>query len=132
MVGPHQGLGGFVPDCDPRHTGNVAKKEKDMNCKPGDLAMIICDEESCTMNIGRIVRVHGPLALIENYQCWPIVPIHSDPIMVREGSELKLWHNVKLEDGICHVDTWLKPIPPVTGQELDELINFREAEEISA
>ena len=84
------------------------------------------------MNIGRIVRVHGPLAIIENYQCWPIVPIHSDPIMVREGAELKLWHNVKLEDDICHVDVWLKPIPPMTDKELHELINFKEAEEISA
>jgi hypothetical protein len=132
MVGPHQGLGGFVPDCGPRHTGAVAKQEKLMNCKPGDLAMIIGDEESCIMNIGRIVRVHGPLAIIENYQCWPIVPIHSDPIMVREGSDLKLWHNVKLDDDICHVDAWLKPIPPMTDEELHELINFREPEEVSA
>ena len=116
----------------PADIGIVAKQEKVMNCKPGDLAMIIGDEESCIMNIGRIVRVHGPLAIIENYQCWPIVPIHSDPIMVREGSDLKLWHNVKLEDDICHVDAWLKPIPPMTDKELNELINFREAEEISA
>ena len=27
---PPQGLGGFVPECGPRHTGNVAKQEIDM------------------------------------------------------------------------------------------------------
>ena len=35
-----------------------------MNCKPGDLAMIIGDEESCIMNIGRIVHVYEPLTII--------------------------------------------------------------------
>jgi hypothetical protein len=30
------------------------------------------------------------------------------------------------------VDAWLKPIPPMTDKELNELINLREAEEISA
>ena len=102
-----------------------------MNCKPGDLAMIIGDEESCIMNIGRIVRVHGPLAIIENYQCWPIVPIHSDPIMVREGTELKLWHNVTLEDDICHVDAWLKPIPSFSNEEINDSVALRHAEEVS-
>jgi len=52
--------------------------------------------------------------------------------MVREGAELKLWHNITLEDGICHVDEWLKPIPPMTDEELHELINYREPEEVSA
>ena len=115
----------------PADTGIVAKQEKVMNCKPGDLAMIIGDEESCIMNIGRIVRVHGPLAIIENYQCWPIVPIHSDPIMVREGTELKLWHNVTLVDDICHVDAWLKPIPSLSDEEINDSVTLRHAEEVS-
>jgi hypothetical protein len=27
MASPHYGLGGFVPDCGPRHKGDVAKQE---------------------------------------------------------------------------------------------------------
>jgi hypothetical protein len=102
-----------------------------MNCKPGDLAMIIGDEESCIMNIGRIVHVYEPLTIIENQQCWSIVPIHPDPIMVREGNKLQLWHNVTLEDRICHVDAWLKPIPPLNGAELNE-VNLVQPEETFA
>jgi hypothetical protein len=96
-----------------------------MNCKPGDFAMIIGDEESCIMNIGRVVEVHGPLTEIEGKDCWGIVPIHPEPIMVREGDKLSLWHNITLEDGICHVDAWLKPLPPMTQEEKDELIDYK-------
>ncbi len=81
-----------------------------MNCKPGDLARIIKDEESCALNIGRIVRVHGPLTVIEGHLCWLIVPLHPDPILVRFGTEIESWHNITLEDGICHIDAWLMPL----------------------
>lgn len=100
-----------------------------MNCKPGDLAMIIGDEESCIMNIGRIVEVHGPMTEIEGKDCWGIVPIHPEPIMVREGTELSLRRNVTLKDGICHVDAWLKPLPPMTQEEKEQLINVKLTEE---
>jgi hypothetical protein len=52
--------GGFVPDCDPRHQGNVAKQENHMrklNCRPGDLAIVI--EAINPINIGAIVKVIG-------------------------------------------------------------------------
>ena len=75
-----------------------------MNCKPGDLAMIIGDEESCIMNIGRIVEVHGPMTQIEGKDCWGIVPLHPEPIMVREGTE---WHMSRMATGTLTV--WPSP-----------------------
>jgi hypothetical protein len=100
-----------------------------MNCKPGDLAMIIGDETPCIANIGRIVKVHGPLTVIEGHQCWGIVPLHPDPIIVREGTEIRAWHNVTLEDGICHLDAWLKPLPPMSEEEVQALIQDKGKEE---
>ena len=78
-----------------------------MNCKPSDLAMII---RGCSLHIGRIVRVHGPLTVIEGHQCWPVVPLHTEPIFVRFGTEIKVMQNITLEDGICHIDAWLMPL----------------------
>jgi hypothetical protein len=113
----------------PAIEAKTLNRRNTMNCKPGDLAMIIGDEESCIMNIGRIVEVHGPMTQIEGKDCWGIVPIHPEPIMVREGTELSLWRNVTLADGICHVDAWLKPLPPMTEEEKEQLVNFKLAKE---
>ena len=57
-----------------------------MNCKPSDLAMII---RGCSLHIGRL---------------------HTEPIFVRFGTEIKVMQNITLEDGICHIDAWLMPL----------------------
>lgn len=82
------------------------------NCRPGDLAIIVKEEPECEMNLGRIVVVHGPMKVVDGYQCWPIVPVNPEPLKVREGATHSLWSNVKLSDRIFHIDAWLKPIRP--------------------
>ena len=48
---------------------------------------------------------------------------------LREGTEIRAWHNVTLEDGICHLDAWLKPLPPMSEEEVQALIHDKEKEE---
>lgn len=46
-----------------------------LRCKPGDLALVIYDTPPCRVNIGRTVRVFGPLNVTrKNGACWLIQP----------------------------------------------------------
>ena len=49
---PPEGLGGFVPDCGPRHLGNVAKQEIDMR------SLIQCTE---AFELSASISQHGPV-----------------------------------------------------------------------
>jgi hypothetical protein len=36
-----------------------------LRCKEGDLAVVICDEPGCKINVGRMVTVSGPVKVHE-------------------------------------------------------------------
>jgi hypothetical protein len=36
-----------------------------LRCKEGDLAVVICDETGCKINVGRMVTVSGPVKVHE-------------------------------------------------------------------
>lgn len=103
----------------PASSGNDGKKgvveqEMKLRCKPGDLALIIHDEVSCRENIGKLVKVAGPLGYNQRLkkQCWLIEPVKAE-----------MWHYVtftgKHYSRILtfageaeHPDAWLFPIDP--------------------
>ncbi|MEN9780656.1 MAG: hypothetical protein RL014_1804 [Pseudomonadota bacterium] len=84
-----------------------------LNCKPGDLALVIRDEPTCAENIGRLLWVHGPLKITTDLgPTWLIVPVHQKPWAVRERDGRVHWPVVTLSAGIEHADQWLVPIRP--------------------
>ncbi len=86
-----------------------------LRCKNGDLALVVHDESSCAANIGKLVRVKGPLNVNARLRlvCWLIEPVKRE-----------LWHWVKTKSGkiqvevvtfasnVEHPDAWLMPLRP--------------------
>lgn len=85
-----------------------------LNCKPGDLAIVTWDEPGCVMNVGRLVRVHGPLDTDPAHgPTWLIVPVRRTRwqyVCQTDGTVQRT--TVRLKDGIEHPDRWLIPIRP--------------------
>jgi hypothetical protein len=91
-------------------TGAVEHEMK-LRCKSGDLALVIQEEDGCEANIGKVVRVTGPIELNSRGQAtWLIEPVRQ-----------KLWWSVSSEGMVrtrqvtftCqveHPDEWLLPI----------------------
>ncbi len=87
-----------------------------LNCRAGDLALVIHDEPICAKNIGRLVRIKGPLAYNSYYgrPCWLVYPIAPAPYYVlskydKEGVDGR---RITDQDRIDHPDAWLMPIRP--------------------
>lgn len=83
-----------------------------MNCKPGDLAIIIHDPQTKGRDLGKLVEVIQSMGRDEDYDyCWECQPL----------SPLAGWDDdgryVENLDLINIPDTWLKP---VSGLPLDE------------
>lgn len=87
-------------------------------CRAGDLALVIYDVPECLDNVGRIVRVRGPVMFSDRYGkwCWLIRPVVKRPYMVERADGLHrctvLWKH-KVE----HPDDWLLPLRPKTASE---------------
>lgn len=82
-----------------------------LNCRPGDLAVVLHDEPTCASNIGHIVRVHGPMAMTKDLGAtWLILPVGRRKWAVhnRDGTFRKMV--VRLRDRIEHSDAWLMPL----------------------
>ena len=86
-----------------------------MNCRPGDVAIVIHDEPICVANIGRIVRIEGPLEFNEYYNrpCWLVYPISDDPFYCLCGVGVARGRVITEADCIDHPDAWLMPIKPI-------------------
>lgn len=85
-----------------------------LNCHSGDLAMVIHDEPICAPNIGRIVRIKGPLLHNRYYgrPCWLVYPVSTDPYYVLCGEGVARGRVITSRDRIDHPDAWLMPIRP--------------------
>lgn len=82
-----------------------------LNCRPGDLAVVLHDEATCACNIGQIVRVYGPMAMTRDLGAtWLILPVSRRKWAVhnRDGTFRKMV--VRLRDRIEHSDAWLMPL----------------------
>ena len=88
-------------------------------CKPGDLALVLYDEPSCSENIGKIVEVRGPVQRNSRLKlmCWLIKPINRQLWhCVRRSGEHYTSH-VTWTRQLEHPDAWLLPLRP---GEIDE------------
>jgi hypothetical protein len=84
-------------------------------CKPGDLAVIIHDEPGCEANIGKIVRVEGPLFTSpERGAQWPIRPARARGTWLFldgvGGLLVKRRNGLRRDDEVVHPDAWMTPI----------------------
>jgi hypothetical protein len=86
-----------------------------LRCKDGDLAVVIHDEVSCVDNVGKLVRVAGPLCLNRHLglSCWLIEPVRAQAWRVADRfGDAKSVKNVTFGRRIEHPDAWLMPIRP--------------------
>jgi hypothetical protein len=94
-----------------RKTAKPEMKMKKARCKDGDLALVVHDIPECSDNIGRVVKVRGPLLFNRRYRkyCWLIEPVVQHLYAVeRRGVVNK--GIVLFCDSIEHPDDWLLPI----------------------
>jgi len=103
-----------------------------LRCKEGDIALVMRDEPQCKPNIGKLVRVAGPIKINQRGQAtWLIEPVKKDFwYSLTQGKELS-FHIVTFESGIEHQDEWLLPIDLSEGicnllkQELDVVTHMQ-------
>ena len=80
-----------------------------MQCKHGDLAIIVDDFDGCKGNIGLIVRVIGPSEIVMDMACWRIIPLGAKGLwLLDEGKVRKII--VSDAEEAQHPDKWLRPI----------------------
>jgi hypothetical protein len=93
-------------------------------CKPGDMALVVRDTPACADNVGRLVRIGGPLAFNRSYrkQCWLIEPVVHRPYAVERRGKARR-SIVLFSDRVEHPDCWLVPIAP-------QLTNLRQAKAV--
>jgi hypothetical protein len=95
-------------------TTGVMEQEMKLRCKPGDLALIIHDEDSCQENIGKLVKVAGPLGYNQRLkkQCWLIEPVKAEMWQCVTVNGIHYARNVTFAGEAEHPDAWLLPIYP--------------------
>lgn len=89
-----------------------------LQCQDGDLAVITQDHPECEANIGRLVRVRGPVRSVDGRLCWSVQPVSQAPYVVREadGSVTHIGAagvrgvtGAYGRGGVVHPDEWLIP-----------------------
>jgi len=83
-------------------------------CKPGDLAVILHDVPSCTMNIGRVVSVSGPSRIDPNGRlAWLVYPINPEEPYAVNNWDGSFSGFMGLGDAnLEQPDEWMMPIRP--------------------
>ncbi len=85
-------------------------------CKAGDLALVVHDEDCCRPNIGKLVRVAGPVGFNSRLRkdCWLIEPVRPGPWHCVNRSGVPYRRVVTFASQVEHPDDWLMPIDPAT------------------
>ena len=85
-----------------------------LKCKDGDLAVVINDTIDCRQNLGRIVRLRGPVRVLKpsGMLGWRIKPLHPTPWGVTEINGRSVNALVTWQSCVYHEDAWLMPIRP--------------------
>jgi hypothetical protein len=87
-----------------------------LRCKEGDLAIIIKEEPGCEANIGRVVRVSGPIVVREHVGAtWLICPAGADDWLAilmcpTRGAVVRAAHGIEQLSNIEHPDRWMVPL----------------------
>src|SRR4051794_29179822 len=81
-----------------------------LRCREGDVAVIVREEPGCEANIGRLVRVRGPIRLDAHQgPTWLIDTLDSSTYLcVRRGGVIA--ETLTSHLAIEHPDAWLQPI----------------------
>lgn len=80
-----------------------------LRCKDGDVAIVIDDAPGCVRNVGRMVRVSGPVNVHSIFgPCWLIQPLSMDPWAVQ--CALGVLYDPPPLDRVEHPDHWLLPL----------------------
>ena len=85
-------------------------------CRAGDLAIIIKEEPGCEANIGRLVRVSGPILVRKSAGAtWLISPVAGAPWSVigagqGGGTVVTIARTTAQLSGIEHPDRWMVPL----------------------
>ena len=87
-----------------------------LRCKSGDLALVIHDEKICHQNIGKLVRVAGPLGYNHRLKkmCWLIEPVKADLWQCVTPKVEHYQQVVHFTNNLEHPDDWLLPIDTET------------------
>lgn len=89
-----------------------------LRCKAGDLAMVIRDFVGHEANLGRLVRVDGPLATdSRGMRTWLIEPIDGRRWAVGSPGDAPKYPIVRFRDLVHHPDQWLMPIRPTATEQ---------------
>ncbi len=82
-----------------------------LRCRPGDLAIIIRDDVGYEANLGRFVRVDGPLETNHRgMKTWLIQPVDAREWAVGPPGAVPTYMTVRFSDLVEHPDQWLLPI----------------------
>lgn len=83
-----------------------------LNCKAGDLAVVISDEPGCEDNIGRIVKVlRGTTVEDSTSAWWFIQPVDQEPWNCMEPvQDGKYFEVFQYSGAVCIEDQCLRPI----------------------
>jgi hypothetical protein len=97
------------------NTTPLASWPSPLRCREHDLALVIYDTPNCSSNIGRVVRVRGPVIRShrsDNMLTWLIRPVCRNhwAIVNVHGGLVK--RSVRWADRIEHPDAWLLPLRP--------------------
>jgi hypothetical protein len=99
-----------APESDPTSTRVLTMK---VRCKPGDLALVVRDEPQCSENVGKLVRVRGPVQFSAHYgslPTWLIYPVTSTDWQITDRLGRCLKRCVAVNDQVEHPDAWLLPL----------------------
>ena len=86
-----------------------------LRCKEGDLALVIREDEGCEANIGKLVRVGGPIRINEQgHPTWLIKPVKHEHWWTVSWWGIPYQRLVTFDTPVEHPDDWLLPIDPET------------------
>lgn len=82
-----------------------------LRCKPGDLAIVIRDDVGYEANLGRFVRVSGPVETDRRgMRTWLIEPVDARAWAVGPPGAVPTYMTVRFRDLVEHPDQWLLPV----------------------
>lgn len=81
-----------------------------LRCADGDIAVITWDYPECLENIGRLVKVSGPIRMEDGLAKWYICPVTPELYAVQEIDGSFVRESVTWDSNVIHPDSWMIPI----------------------
>ena len=83
-------------------------------CRDGDLALVVQDEDLGVANIGKLVRVKGPMNFNQQLRrvCWLIEPVKAEMWSWTTTAGVLKTGIVTFASNVEHPDAWLFPLRP--------------------